>query len=154
MSSIFMETTEIAAEKTIGEIQGVLGRAGASSILVDYKNREATAIAFKFKVDTHEVPFLLPCRWEAIQKVLDKKRPPKTRIYRGTVERIDNVAQSKRVAWRQILRWVQAQMALVETEMVKVEEVFLPYIQTRSGRTLYEITAKADFNLAALEFKS
>jgi hypothetical protein len=43
------------------------------------------------------------------------------------------------VAWRQILRWVQAQMALVETKMVKVEEVFLPYIQGPGGQTVYEL---------------
>lgn len=47
--------------------------------------------------------------------------------------------KARRVAWRQIYRWVQAQLALVDTEMVKVEEVFFPYIQTKNGHTLYEL---------------
>ncbi|MDD4980682.1 MAG: hypothetical protein PHC54_05390 [Candidatus Omnitrophica bacterium] len=60
--------------------------------------------------------------------------------------------QAKRVAWRQILRWVEAQMALVETNMVKIQEVFMPYIQmTISGQTLYEKIEQKGF--IALEDK-
>ena len=34
--------------------------------------------------------------------------------------------QANRTAWRIIKEWILAQMALIETEMVSVEEVFLP----------------------------
>ena len=45
--------------------------------------------------------------------------------------------QAYRTAWRIIKDWVDAQMALLETEMVDFEEVFMPYIL--SGReTLYQ----------------
>ena len=45
--------------------------------------------------------------------------------------------QAYRVAWRNILDWVQAQMALLEIGMAKMEEVFLPYMQqTTSEQTL------------------
>lgn len=33
-------------------------------------------------------------------------------------------------------------MALVDTEMVEVEEVFLPYILNQKGQTLYEVFEK------------
>lgn len=33
-------------------------------------------------------------------------------------------------------------MALVDTEMVEVEEVFLPYILNQKGQTLYEAFEK------------
>jgi hypothetical protein len=54
--------------------------------------------------------------------------------------------QAKRIAWRQILRWSEAQVALIETEMVKTEEVFMPYIQLdSSGKTLFEKIQEGNF---------
>jgi hypothetical protein len=35
-------------------------------------------------------------------------------------------------------RWVQEQLALIETRMVKTEQVFLPYALMRDNKTLYE----------------
>jgi hypothetical protein len=53
--------------------------------------------------------------------------------------RTDLRPQAKRIAWRQILRWIEAQMAFARTGMVKIQEVFMPYIQVSiTGQTLYE----------------
>ena len=60
-------------------------------------------------------------------------------FYRLAHKQDDDEIQAKRVSWRQILRWVEAQLALTYTNMVKVEEVFLPYIQVNvEGQTLFE----------------
>ncbi|GAJ03343.1 unnamed protein product, partial [marine sediment metagenome] len=40
-----------------------------------------------------------------------------------------------------------AQMAILETEMVKMEQIFLPYVITQSGRTLYEAMVDRHFQL-------
>ena len=45
--------------------------------------------------------------------------------------------QANRTAWRIIEERILAQMALTETEMVTVQEVFLPYILT-GKQTLYQ----------------
>jgi hypothetical protein len=50
----------------------------------------------------------------------------------------DLTAQAKRVAWRQILRWVEAQLALTETKMAKLHEVFMPYLIVDKGQTIFE----------------
>jgi hypothetical protein len=42
---------------------------------------------------------------------------------------------------------VDAQLALIETEMVKLEEVFFPYIVTKHGATLFEVMEQPDFLL-------
>ena len=55
--------------------------------------------------------------------------------------------QAYRVAWRNILDWVQAQMALLEIGMVKMEEVFLPYMQDRQGVTYFERMEQRGFLL-------
>ena len=42
------------------------------------------------------------------------------------------------VSWRILRDWTAAQMAIVETRMVKMDQVFLSYAIARDGRTLYE----------------
>lgn len=43
--------------------------------------------------------------------------------------------------------WVEAQMALLDIEMVRFEEIFLPYIQTETGQTVYERLEEKQFLL-------
>ena len=57
------------------------------------------------------------------------------------------LTQAYRVAWRNILDWVQAQMALLEIGMAKIEEVFLPYMQDREGVTFFERMEQRGFLL-------
>lgn len=133
--TLFMETTKIAPEKTVGEIQSVLAAFGANAILLEYDiNRKVEGVSFKYTSNGADVPFKLPCRWQAIEAML--KREHKRTTYKS--EPLEDKA--RRVAWRQLLRWVEAQMALVQTQMVSVDEVFFPYILTKNGKTtLYEL---------------
>jgi hypothetical protein len=141
--TLFMETTRIAPARTVAEIQENLAVHGASQVLMEYEAMNVSAVSFKYKVGPQDIPFRLPCRWRNIETLLRQsgKRPR----YDDTYE-----SWARRVAWRQILRWVEAQMALVETSMVQVQEVFFPYIQMPTGRTLYELQAERGF---ALEWK-
>lgn len=139
--TLFMETTQIDSEKTISEIQSLLVQHKATSILMEYTAGKISSVCFRIEINGNLIPFRLPCRHEPIQKVLASR----TRDYKQawSKEMREKVAdkyedQARRVAWRQILRWVQAQLALVETGMVKVEEVFLPYAQLPTGETIFE----------------
>ncbi|MFA5499463.1 MAG: hypothetical protein WC404_00110 [Candidatus Omnitrophota bacterium] len=148
MKTLFMETTKIAPEITVSQIQAILGRYGAKAIMTEYENREVSAVSFQIDVAGQLVPFRLPCRWEAVMDFLCKRRKYGTRSIKSSAK-IE--AQAKRVAWRQVLRWIEAQMALVETNMVKVQEVFMPYMFLKSGKTLYEKIEQTGF--AQLENK-
>ena len=55
--------------------------------------------------------------------------------------------QAYRVAWRNILDWVEAQMALLEIEMAKIEEIFLPYMVNSTGETFFERMEQRGFLL-------
>lgn len=140
-----METTKISSSQTVGEIQHLLGSYGATAILLEYSNGEVIAVSFKIMVGKQEVPFRLPCRWEPIEGHLNKKHKPQKYVYSGETRIRDNTDQAKRVAWRQILRWIEAQLALTDTGMVKIQEVFLPYMLGDSGETLYEMIEKKQF---------
>lgn len=142
--TLFMETTEITAERTIQEIETALIQHGAAAVLKEYEAGIIQAVSFKMKTPAGDLPFRLPCRWQAIETTL-AKRNKKTWVRDS--EKFARREKAKRVAWRQILRWVLAQMALVETSMVTVEEVFFPYIQSPNGKTLFEIQEQKHFGL-------
>jgi hypothetical protein len=55
--------------------------------------------------------------------------------------------QAYRVAWRNILDWVQAQMALLEIGMARMEEIFLPYMLDSQGHTFFERMEQRGFLL-------
>ncbi len=138
--TLFMETTQIEPSQTVGEIQRLLGNCGASAVLTEYGNGEVTAVSFRVRFNDQDIPFRLPCRWEAILKKLKSRR--KRQPYKRSIE-----SQARRVAWRQILRWIEAQLALVDTEMVQIQEVFMPYLQMNTGKTLYEQLEETKFKL-------
>lgn len=139
-----METTKIDPARTIAEIEGILIAHGATAVLKECSGGTIDAVSFKIKTDGGDIPFRLPCRWHAIETLL-AKRSRNTPVRESV--KFERREKARRVAWRQILRWVDAQMALVETSMVRVEEVFFPYIQAPSGQTLYEIQSEKHFGL-------
>ncbi len=146
--ALFMETTKISAERTAGEIQQALSRAGAEAVMIEYdQNREVSAISFRMSISDKPVHFRLPCRWEAIYQIM----PHRSKWSEGKPPDQLDKEQARRVAMRQVLRWVESQMAMISTEMVKVQEVFLPYMVNSKGKTFYELMEAGGF--AALEYK-
>ena len=143
-----MESTKISAEKTASEIMSALVKAGVSAVHTEYKDKKVVALSFSVEVNadvdyraTHTVPFRLPVRADALFCYFQNRRDSYNQ--REAIER--DRAKAERVAWRQIYRWILAQLALVETGMVKVEEVFLPYAQTDIDETLFQKLESAGF---------
>ena len=136
-------TTQIEAAKTVSEIQRILVAHGARSILILYGDDNLIeALAFKVNTPNGEIPIQLPIQPDAVLKVLERQH----RL--GKIpKRFVNRPQAVRIAWRIVKDWVEAQMAILETEMVKMEQIFLPYIITPSGKTLYEGLVERKFLL-------
>ena len=142
---LYMETTTIDPNRTAGQIQDVLRRHGAHGVLTEYEGGEVSAVSFTIRVNQdQEVPFRLPCRWKQICQLLRSRR-------KGVRKNLVLEAQAKRIAWRQILRWVEAQMAFIETGMVKMEEVFMPYIQLGIDKTLFDRLEEQRFKMIGYE---
>lgn len=143
MSPLLNYTTQIEAVKTVGEIQGILAGHGAKSILIDYgDDGTVEALAFKVLTPQGDVAIRLPIAPDAVLKVLGQQN----RLGKVPKRYVDK-AQAVRVAWRIVKDWVEAQMAILETEMVKMEQIFLPYVITDSGKTLYEAMIDRHFQL-------
>lgn len=126
-------TTTIKTEKTINEIQQILAKNKARAILIEYGDT-GSVIAISFKIHTSQgmIGIRLPARQENVLKILRKQKTKNSAI-KATNE------QAERTAWRNIKDWIDAQMALVETEMVTIDEIFLPYTLNDKGQTLYEV---------------
>lgn len=127
-------TTKVAANRSVHEIQDCLIKHGATGILMEYEQGTGKIKALKFilALDGQNLPFQLPVDWRAFQAVLKSQK----------VSRWREEEFCYRVAWRCIRDWVLAQMALIETRMVSIPQVFLPYAVTRTGETLYEKMAQ------------
>ena len=149
MSHIANYTTEVPAMRSVGEIQGILVAHGARAIRIDYDEEVPVALAFVIKTPQGELPFRLPANVKQVEKILlnMRARPPETwhSDYKKVMDRIKK--QSARVAWRIIKDWIRAQMAILETEMVTIQQVFLPYMVVRDDKTLYEAMADKGFYL-------
>lgn len=121
-------TTTIDVYKSLGEIQGALASHGARKIMVDY-NEAGRPVGITFGIETPvgKRGFLLPANVDGVRAVFAKQ---KIREQDG---------QAERTAWRNVRDWIMAQMAIIEAGQVEMEEVFLPYLTDRQGRTLYQL---------------
>lgn len=137
--SLFMGSTEVPAERSAMSILSLLQAAGAKSVNMRYsETRDLCGIDFVFAVSVTgamlEFPFAIPARVEVLVNHMVSQRK-----HLSVREKAAITAKAKRVAWRQLFRWVEAQIALVDTGMVSVAEVFTPYCIDRSGRTVFEV---------------
>lgn len=131
-------TTKIDPDKTAAEIAKCLSMHGASAVMTEYDPVDSyvTALSFKVKMGDKEIAFRLPSDWKPVLKVLEEQWN-KRKIGGPRPDRL----QAVRVSWRIIKDWVEAQMALVETNMVTTAQVFLPYAVMPNGKTLSENVA-------------
>lgn len=127
-------TTKIDAWKTISEIQQILSKHGATHFSI--KNEGSRPVAVSFSIDFKGQPlnFLLPCNFSKVWLII-KKDMKAVKVLKAKNK--FNEEHSFIVSWRIIKDWIEAQLALVEVEMVTVQEVFMPYlIINASGQTL------------------
>ncbi|MCK5235901.1 MAG: hypothetical protein KAR06_02860 [Deltaproteobacteria bacterium] len=130
-------TTTISAQKTVGEIMGILVGHGAKSVLMDYDDdKHIKSLSFKISTPHGEIGIRLPVNPDAVLRVLEEQKVP---------GRYLNKTHAIKVAWRIVKTWVSAQMAILETEMVRMEQIFLPYILDDSGKTLYHVMVERNF---------
>lgn len=120
-------TTKVDVYTTLGAIQGQLVKHGAKKIMQDYDDHGRIA-ALTFLIDTPAGMrgIRLPANVDKVHSVLHRQKVKCDR------------EQAERVAWRIVKDWVEAQMAILESEMVQMDEIFLPYMVNNNGQTLFE----------------
>ena len=128
-------TSGVDVYTSLGEIQGALARAGAAKIMVDYEAGKPTAVTFAIETAIGVRGFRLPAAVDGTLRVFAAQKVKADR------------AQAERTAWRNIRDWVLAQLALVASCDVAIDEVFFPYLTDKSGKTLYQAYATGQIAL-------
>jgi hypothetical protein len=124
-------TTKIDVRRTAAEISEVLAEAGVNSVNIEYRDRIPAALTFQIEVRGSFINFRLPSKWEGVYKLLNED--PKVPRACKTPD------QARRVAWRIIKVWTEAQLAIIEAGAAELAEVFLPYaVHPETGRTMFE----------------
>lgn len=125
--TLLNETTEVSPERTAGEISSLLVECGARQITVDYDMGEAVGMRFSLLVNGQVFHFKMPVRTAGVARIFEERRK-KSMGSRAWEFKEKDAAQAERVAWRQLLRWTAAQLAMVESGAAEAREVFLPYL--------------------------
>lgn len=126
-------TTKIPVYTSLGEIQDSLAKHGATKIMVDYEAGAPVAVSFALSSPAGLMAFRLPAAVDGTFRVFARQKVKADR------------SQAEMTAWRNVRDWILAQMALIESCDVKIEEVFLPYLVVpSSGQTLYEAYASGN----------
>lgn len=129
--AILNYTTTIEAYKTVSEIENILVKHKATSIMKNYNGEAIESLSFLVDVGYNQIPIKMPAKVDECLKVLQNEKKKNSKV-KATRE------QAERVAWRILKDWIEAQMALLDINMVKMEEVFMPYIVDKTGQTLFE----------------
>lgn len=127
-------TSQVPANRSINEIQDSLVKHGATGFMLQYEQGTGRICALKFllQLEENKITFQLPVDWRAFQRVLKHQE----------VRRWDDEDFCYRIAWRNIRDWVLAQMALFETQMVTIPQIFLPFATNKNGKTFFETVAE------------
>lgn len=123
-------TTTVAVSRTLTEITKRLVHVGARGIAHEYDaNGRLVGLEFAVQVRSEMLSYRLPCRTDAVRDVLKRQRVAARYLTPDHVER---------VAWRILGDWIAAQAAIIETEMVTLPQIMLPYMRTADGSTVFE----------------
>lgn len=123
-------SSKVKPASTLGEIQALLSEHGASQISMDYENGKPIALSFKMLVRDVFVSFRLTVDVEGMLRAMKKdKKVPKSAC---------NPEQAERTAWKNKYEWLHIQMAEIESEQARIEQLLLGYAVTPQGETFFE----------------
>jgi len=128
-------TTTISPEKSVADIQRVLSSHGVLRVIVEFgPDRIPAGLSFAIETQFGPRAYRLPANINGVEAVLQKQ------LKQGKVPRkLASREQAARVAWRILLDWVSAQLALIESGLVVVDQVFLPYMLANGNQTVYQV---------------
>jgi hypothetical protein len=124
-------TTKVDSEKSIAEITGLLTRFGARSITTEYDDDGfVSGISFIIMIEMKPLAVRLPVNVEGVMNTLRMEKVPSS---------LRSMAQARRVAWRVLKDWLEAQLALFKVGQAEAGQVLMPYAVDSEGRTAYQI---------------
>lgn len=136
-------TTNVPVEKTLPEIERILGRFGVSHSTREWKDGEVIGLVFALPVHNQEMFFRLPCNADKVYQILIKQYKRKRR---DTEKKVHE--QSAKIAWRVLMDRLAAELSSIEFEQITPEQLFFgQIINPQTGQTFFEIVEEHGFKL-------
>ena len=147
-------TTSIPVEKTIAEIEMILALHGVSDIWKQYDGAgNITGVNFIVSTEFGKMPFRLPMNAQAVSQVL-KNQKEAGQLGSLPWKQAGDINHARKVGWRILKDWIDSQMAIIDLELVKIEQVFLPYAyDPNTDSTLYDKLVERKFKGMLMEAK-
>jgi hypothetical protein len=124
-------STTVSSGRSVAAIHELLTKAGARQVVTLYDTMaNPVGIGCLIVTPLGERYFRLPVEPDNVLAVLRRQRMQ---------PRYKTPEHAHRVAWRIAKDWLEAQLALIESEMVTLDCVMLPYMQGDDGRTVYDL---------------
>jgi len=123
-------TTDVPADRSIGEIEKLLSLFGATAIMKEFSlEGRIDILCFRLEKQT----FKLPANVKGVNATLfeGKKDYGREALIKSREEK------AYRVAWRIIKDWIHAQLSLIASGQAHPHEIFLPYMFD-GKQTLYQ----------------
>lgn len=129
--------TTQGANVLMSKINDLLADFQAEAVMFEYRDLEGEriikSIAFKVNFNGKDIGIKLPLEWEKTAEVLKQQRAYK------------NDYHAYRVSLFNLMEWLDAQLAMLTCQKVELPQIFLPYVQSNDGRTLYEVVKQSGF---------
>lgn len=141
-------SSEAKVDDILRDIQQILVDAGVSAIAWMYESGLVSGVMFRINHDNHDLQIKVPFSVEKIKIVLKRQKIiPKRETYYKHYERLEqqDTERCYRVALANVRDWLDAQMTFLLLDQVELTQLFLPYIQTPSGKTIYEIATQSNY---------
>lgn len=134
----YLATTGVPASKSCAEIMDVLLDCGAINpgFLNGEGGRRRVGVRFSLKIGGEVYPFQMCPNTDAVFRLLQADRSDRGN-YRKEAREKDR-EQSERIAWRQVLYLVRAQVAVAALELANPGQVFMGFLTDRDGVSAFD----------------
>lgn len=132
------------SKNTFDKIQKILSTHGARKISYEYDiHGKVIGLTFEIVINNNPASIKLPARLENVSMIMFR-------------EVLSEISESKRdqvyrTAWANIRDWIDAQMAMIDTNMVVIEEIFMPYLYDPNSNITYFEHVKANPKLLLMD---
>ena len=125
-------TTQVESAKSIAEITAILSNFGARTITTDYNEHGYVSnVSFVILIEGLPLTIRLPVNVAGVYKSLCNAK--------GVPNSKRTKEQARRVAWRILKDWLEAQLALFQVGQAEIAQVLMPYAVDSEGRTAYSM---------------
>lgn len=144
-------TSDVPPSETIHAIEKVLIKCGAAGITKEYAAAPVgslAALVFQIETPNGKISIRLPVNVQKAHDALwldyvegDKLSPDGKSIWYNNRKRRnkkDFLEQAERTAWKITRDWVEVQMSMIQLKQADVLQVFLPYVITGTGESVYK----------------